>query len=106
VCARAHGSPDAAAYLLTLRFRYRIRTDVKEELDAAASFQHDRALSLHSAGLYCRQLAIHANLAATMHRKLQGNWGERLKQIKAIRKTYSNVGESGSAGGSDFTSFT
>eukprot|EP00041_Stephanoeca_diplocostata_P039290 m.1607992 g.1607992 ORF g.1607992 m.1607992 type:complete len:118 (-) comp25363_c0_seq7:2534-2887(-) len=48
----------------------------------------DRIVSASTVGLYCRQLAIHANLAALVHRKFGGNWLERLKTLKQIHKKF------------------
>lgn len=63
---------------------FRVSVDIREGMDSVLSIMDDRVASTDTVGVFCRQLAIHANMASLAHRKQKGNWEERLKVLKTI----------------------
>ena len=81
---------------------YHISVSIKDGVESVFSVMNDRIVSRHAAGLYCRQLAIHANLACGVHRKLSGNWVERLRLLRRIRDDFGGAEAPSTA---DFAAF-
>ena len=69
---------------------YRIGMNTKEGMDSVISLAEERIVSAECVGVYCRMLAIHANLASRVHRKLSGSWEERLKLLKTIATKHAD----------------
>lgn len=86
---------------------YRLSVLLKEGMEDIISTIGVTIVSADFVGFSVRQMAIHANIASLVHRKMFGNWQTRLKEIANIRKRFAGAAAPPQKQGSaaDFTKF-
>jgi tuberous sclerosis protein 2 len=84
---------------------FRVSVDIREGMDSVLSIMDDRVVSEDTVGVFCRQLAIHANMASLSHRKQTGNWEQRLKLLRSVADKHGVASPTEGDPTIDFTHF-